>query len=141
MKVVYPRGAGIDVHKQSMTVSVIVDRQDGSAPEYQKRKLATHTGGIRELCAWREQCQVTEVGMESTGVYWKPVWNALEGRWGLHLCNPQHVRVIPGCKTDVRNGTRIGELLAYGKSPKGDGAKGLCYGAKFNEPTSNGRSR
>ena len=56
--------------------------------------------------------------MESTGVYWKPVWNALEGRWGLHLCNPQHVRVIPGCKTDVRNGTRIGELLAYGKLPE-----------------------
>ena len=75
MKVVYPRCAGIDIHKESMTVCVIVDRQDGSAPEYHKRKLATHTEGIRELCAWLEQCQVTDVGMESTGVYWKPVWN------------------------------------------------------------------
>ena len=118
MKIVYPRCAGIDIHKESMTVCVIVDRQDGSAPEYHKRKLATHTEGIRELGAWLEQCQVTDVGMESTGVYWKPVWNALEGKWGLHLCNPQHVRVIPGNKTDMRDGTRIGELLAYGKLPE-----------------------
>jgi hypothetical protein len=118
VKVVYPRCAGIDIHKQSMTVCLIVDRQDGSAPEYQKRKLATHTEGIRELCAWLEKHQVTDIGMESTGVYWKPVWNALEGRWGLHLCNPQHVRGIPGSKTDMRDGTRIGELLAYGKLPE-----------------------
>lgn len=118
MKVVYPRCAGIDIHKQSMTVCLIVDRQDGSAPEYHKRKLATHTEGIREMCAWLEEHQVTDVGMESTGVYWKPVWNALEGRWGLHLCNPQHVRAIPGSKTDIRDGTRVGELLAYGKLPE-----------------------
>jgi len=118
VKIVYPRCAGIDIHKESMTVCMIVDRQDGSAPEYHKRKLATHTEGIRELCAWLEEYQVTDVGMESTGVYWKPVWNALEGRWGLHLCNPQHVRVIPGSKTDMRDGTRVGELLAYGKLPE-----------------------
>jgi transposase len=118
VKVVYPRCAGIDIHKQSMTVCLIVDRQDGSAPAYHKRKLATHTEGIRELYAWLEKYQVTDVGMESTGVYWKPVWNALEGKWGLHLCNPQHVRVIPGSKTDIRDGTRIGELLAYGKLPE-----------------------
>jgi transposase len=101
-----------------MTVCLIVDRQDGSAPEYHKRKLATHTEGIRELSAWLEKYQVTDVGIESTGVYWKPVWNALEGKWGLHLCNPQHVRAIPGSKTDMRDGTRVGELLAYGKLPE-----------------------
>ena len=49
MKVVHPRCAGIDIHKESMTVCVIVDRQDGSAPQYHKRKLATHMEGIREL--------------------------------------------------------------------------------------------
>ncbi len=118
MKVAYPRCAGIDIHKESMTVCMIVDRQDGSAPEYQKRKLATHPEGIGELCAWLEESQATDVGMESTGVYWKPVWNALEGKWGLHLCNPQHVRAIPGAKTDMRDGTRVGELLAYGKLPE-----------------------
>ena len=56
--------------------------------------------------------------MESTGVYGKPVWNGLEGKWGLHRCNPQHVRAIPGSKTDMRDGTRIAELLAYGKLPE-----------------------
>jgi transposase len=118
VKVVYPRCAGIDMHKESMTVCVIIDRQDGSAPEYQKRKLPTHTEGIGKLDAWLKECQVTDVGMESTGVYWKPVWNALEGRFGLHLCNPQHVRAIPGSKTDLRDGTRIAELLACGKLPE-----------------------
>lgn len=118
MKIVYPRCAGIDIHKESMTVCMIVDRQDASAPEYQKRKLATHQEGVRELKNWLEKYQVTDVGMESTGVYWKPVWNALEGKWGLHLCNPQHVRVIPASKTDIRDGTRTAELLAYGKLPE-----------------------
>ena len=70
------------------------------------------------MSSWLEQYQVTDVGMESTGVYWKPVWNALEGVWKLHLCNPQHVRVIPGSKTDIRDGTRTAELLAYGKLPE-----------------------
>lgn len=118
MKVVYPRCAGMDVHKESNTICVIVDRQDGSAPEYHKRKLATHTEGLAELKAWLKEYEVTDVGMESTGVYWKPVWNALEGEFRLHLCNPQHVRVIPGSKTDMRDGTRNAELLAYGKLPE-----------------------
>jgi hypothetical protein len=117
VKVVYPRCAGIDIHKESMTVCVMIDRQDGSAPEYQQRKLPTHTEGIGKLSAWLKECQVTDVGMESTGVYWKPVWNALEGKRGLHLCNPRHVRAIPGSKTDIRDGTRITEL-ACGKLPE-----------------------
>jgi transposase len=70
------------------------------------------------LARWLEKRQVTDVGMESTGVYWKPVWNALEGKFGLHLCNPQHIRAIPGTKTDLRDGTRIADLLAYGKLPE-----------------------
>ena len=117
MKVVYPRCAGIDIHKTSMTVCIRLDR-NGSEPEYEKRKLPTHSEGIEQLIRWLEKRQVTDVGMESTGVYWKPVWNALEGKFGLHLCNPQHVRVIPGSKTDVRDGTRAAELLAYGKLPE-----------------------
>jgi transposase len=101
-----------------MTVCTILQSENGSAPEYHKRKFATHTEGIRDLAAWLREFQVTDVGMESTGVYWKPVWNALEGEWKLHLCNPQHRRAIPGSKTDFRDGTRVGELLAYGKLPE-----------------------
>jgi transposase len=118
MKVTHPRCAGIDIHKASMTVCLIVDRRNGSEPEYHKRKLPTHAEGIAQLRAWLEEHQITDVGLESTGVYWKPVWNALEGRVGLHLCNPQHVRAIPGSKTDLRDGTRLAELLAAGKLPE-----------------------
>src|SRR5262249_7658519 len=115
---VYPRCAGINIHKQTLTVCTILDTGNGSAPEYQKRKFATHTEGLGELAAWLREFSVTDVGMESTGVYWKPVWNALEGECRLHLCNPLHVRAIPGAKTDLRDGTRVAELLSYGKLPE-----------------------
>jgi len=101
-----------------MTVCVFVDQDHGSQPVYHKRTFATHTEGIQELMIWFQEHQVTEVGMEATGVYWKPVWNALEGKYGLHLCNPEHIRAIPGSKTDLRDGTRIADLLAYGKLPE-----------------------
>lgn len=118
MKVVYPRCAGIDIHKSSMTVCVYTDRGNGSEPEYEKRRIATHSEGIAELMRWLEDRRVTDVGMESTGVYWKPVWNALEGKFRLHLSNPLHIRAIPGSKTDMRDGTRIAEMLAHGKLPE-----------------------
>lgn len=118
MRTVYPRCAGMDIHKQNLTVCTIIDSENGSAPSYHKRTFATHTEGLGELAAWLRESQVTDVGMESTGVYWKPVWNALEGEWRLHLCNPQHVRAIPGAKTDLRDGTRVAELLSYGKLPE-----------------------
>jgi transposase len=83
-----------------------------------KRRYPTHTEGIRLVAAWLREHRVTDVAMEATGVYWKPVWNALEEEFHLHLCNPHHVRAIPGSKTDLRDGTRIAELLAYGKLPE-----------------------
>jgi len=118
MRVAHPHCAGIDIHKKSMTVCIFADETNGSQPAYHKRSFATHSDGIQELNAWLQQFQVTEVGMEATGVYWKPVWNALEGKYGLHLCNPEHIRAIPGSKTDLRDGTRITDLLAYGKLPE-----------------------
>jgi transposase len=117
MRVAHPRCAGIDIHKKSMTVCIFADGGDGSQPAYHKRNFDTHSQGIEELQFWMKEHQVTEVGMEATGVYWKPVWNALEGKYGLHLCNPEHIRAIPGAKTDLRDGTRIADLLAYGKLP------------------------
>ncbi len=109
---------GIDIHKKSMTVCIFADQANGSQPAYYKRNFATHSAGIQELQTWLQEHQVSEVGMEATGVYWKPVWNALEGKYGLHLCNPEHIRAIPGAKTDLRDGTRIADLLAYGKLPE-----------------------
>ena len=118
MRVTHPHCAGIDIHKKSMTVCIFADQANGSQPAYYKRNFATHSAGIQELQTWLQEHQVSEVGMEATGVYWKPVWNALEGKYGLHLCNPEHIRAIPGAKTDLRDGTRIADLLAYGKLPE-----------------------
>lgn len=117
MKVVYPHCAGIDIHKKSMTVCVFDDQGQGKAPELHRRTFPTHTEGIRDLEAWLAMYRVSDVGLESTGVYWKPVWNALEGKLGLHLSNPHHIRAIPGSKSDQRDGTRVTEMLAYGKLP------------------------
>jgi len=118
VRVVCPRCAGIDIHKDTMTVCLWVDCGDGSAPELRRRTYPTHTEGIGLVAAWLREHRVTDVGMEATGVYWKPVWNALEGEFRLHLCTPHHVRAIPGSKTDLRDGTRIAELLAHGKLPE-----------------------
>jgi transposase len=118
MKVVYSHCAGIDIHKDKMTVCVFAERERGTEPEFHRCTLPTHSQGVAELEAMLRQFAVTDVGLESTGVYWKPVWNALEGRFGLHLCNPEHVRAIPGSKTDQRDGKRLAELLAYGKLPE-----------------------
>ena len=70
MKVVYPHCAGIDIHKKSMTVCAFSDGGKGKAPEVHRRTFPTHTEGIRELEAWLRMHRVSEVGLESTGVYW-----------------------------------------------------------------------
>jgi len=101
-----------------MAVCVFVDGVSGSAPQMHKRIFPTHQAALAEMAGWLRELGVREVALESTGVYWKPVWNALEGELGLHLCNPHHVRAIPGANTDLRDGTRIAELLAYGKLPE-----------------------
>jgi transposase len=100
-----------------MTVRVFSDEGQGKAPELYKRTFPTHTEGIRELEAWLTVHGVPDAGLESTGVYWKPVWNALEGKFGLHPSNPHHIRAIPGSKSDQRDGTRVTEILACGKLP------------------------
>jgi transposase len=99
-----------------MTVGTILPSENGSAPEY--------------FAAWLREFQVTDVGMESTGVCWKPVWNALEGERKLHLCNPQHARAIPGSKTGFRDGTQVGELLAYGKLPDSSRPSAASLGSR-----------
>ena len=79
MEVIYPRCAGIDVDKQSLAGCLFLDRGNGSAPEWQKRKWGTHERAIGELAAWLRQNQVTHVAMESTGVYFA-LSSALIGR-------------------------------------------------------------
>ena len=111
MEVLHPRCAGLDVHKDSVVACV----RCVSPPEaHEVRAFATTTTGLLALADWLETHGCTTVAMEATGVYWKPVWHVLEGSFALVLANAQHIRNVPGRKTDVNDAMWIADLLAHG---------------------------
>jgi len=94
MEVIYPRCAGLDVHKQTVVACV---RIAGDGPPLQEvRTFTTTTSGLLALADWVDSFGVEQVGMEATGVYWKPVWHVLEGHFELVLANAAHVKNVPG---------------------------------------------
>jgi len=112
MKTLHRRCAGLDVHKKEVVATLrLVTRGKVS---YEVRRLATTTRGLIELAEWLEQAGCTHVAMEATGVYWKPVWHILEGRFELILANAAHIKGVPGRKSDVNDATWISDLLAHG---------------------------
>jgi transposase len=112
MDVIYPRCAGLDVHKQ--TVVACARLSGDGAPRQEVRTFATTTAGLLALADWLESLGVQHVAMEATGVYWKPVWHVLEGHFELVLANAAHVKNVPGRKTDVNDATWLADLLAHG---------------------------
>ena len=111
MEVMYPRCAGLDVHKDSVFARV----RCVSDPQHDEvRTFGTTTTALYELNEWLRTHGVTHVAMEATGVYWKPVWHMLEEGFELVLANAQHIRNVPGRKTDVNDATWIADLLAHG---------------------------
>lgn len=111
MEVLYPRCAGLDVHKDTVVACV----RCVSPPTHQEvQSFATTTTGLLALAEWLAAHGCTHVAMEATGVYWKPVWHLLEGRFELVLANAQHIRNVPGRKTDVNDAMWIADLLAHG---------------------------
>jgi transposase len=114
------RCCGIDVHKNSVTVCVLAPVGEPHI-EVKKRKFRTFTRDLKQLRAWLKNCQVTEIAMESTGQYWRPLWNLLEGEFAkLVLVNPQHIKGLNGYKTDPKDARWIADLLEGGK------LKGSC---------------
>ena len=112
MEVIYPRCAGLDVHKQTVVACV---RIAGEGPPLQQvHTFATTTSGLLALADWLDSFGVTHVAMEATGVYWKPVWHVLEGHFELVLANAAHVKNVPGRKTDVNDAMWLADLLAHG---------------------------
>jgi transposase len=112
MEVLYPRCAGIDVHKD-VVVACARLALDGKVTQ-DVRSFGTTTTALFELSAWLEAQQCTHIVMEATGVYWKPVWHVLEGTFELVLANAQHVRNVPGRKSDVNDAMWLSDLLAHG---------------------------
>jgi transposase len=114
MDLMHARSCGLDVHKKSVVACVLITRPDGSV-ERHMRTFKTMTADLLELASWLDTLQVTHVAMESTGVYWRPVFNMLEdGQRALLLVNPQHMRAVPGKKTDVKDAEWIADLLRHG---------------------------
>src|SRR5690242_20550829 len=113
MEVLYPRCAGLDVHKATVVAAVRL-AADGKVVR-EVRTFATTTAGLLELAAWLAENGCTHVAMEATGVYWRPVWHILaEGGFDPVLANPAQVKNVPGRKTDVGDATWLAELLAHG---------------------------
>lgn len=111
MEILYPRCAGLDVHKDVVVARV----RCVSEPRVEEtRSFATTTAALVELQEWLTGHGVTHVAMEATGVYWKPVWHLLEEHVELVLANAQHIRNVPGRKTDVNDAAWIADLLAHG---------------------------
>jgi transposase len=113
MDTLSPHCAGLDVHKD--TVVACVRHHAGTGrPRQEVRTFVTHTQGLADLADWLVAEGVTHAAMESTGVYWKPVFNLLEGRVEILLVNAQHIKQVPGRKTDVADCAWIAQLLQHG---------------------------
>ena len=113
MDFLYPRCAGLDVHKDTVVACVRV-AIDGNA-QAEVRTFDTTTPGLLALADWLAEHSCTHVAMEATGVYWKPVWHVLsDGDLVLILANAAHVKNVPGRKTDVADATWLADLLAHG---------------------------
>jgi transposase len=114
MDVVYERCCGLDVHKKAVTACVLTPGA-GGPPAAEIRTCATMTADLERLADWLAERGVTAVALEATGSYWKPVWNILEERgFTLTLANAQHVKNVPGRKTDVKDAQWLAELLRHG---------------------------
>jgi transposase len=115
VELLYGRCAGLDVHKKS--VSACIRITDGNRTRKETATFRTFTADLERLGKWLEEHQVTHVALESTGVFWIPVWNILErsaAGFKLTLINPQHVHALPGHKTDRKDCEYIAELLQHG---------------------------
>lgn len=113
MELLYPRCAGLDVHKKTVVACCIHTLSKGQKRQ-ETRTFGTTTRELLQLLDWLREWGCTHVAMESTGVYWQPVYNVLEGSLEILLVNAQHVKNVPGRKTDVKDAEWLAELLRHG---------------------------
>lgn len=113
MDPILARCAGLDVHQKSVVACVRKTEAGGRISE-EVRTFGTATRNLLDLSDWLASHRVEHVAMESTGVYWKPVWNLLEDRFPLLLVNPRHIKKVPGRKTDVSDSQWLAHLLQVG---------------------------
>ena len=108
-ELVVERGCGIDVHKKVLVATI-----RGTGIKLETRTFSSFTESIEQLRDWLKEEGITHIAMESTGVYWKPVFNILEADFDIILANARHIKNVPGHKTDKRDSKWISKLLLYG---------------------------
>jgi transposase len=113
MEVVHERCCGLDIHKKLIVACAVTPGNTGQ-PHKQVRTFGTMTDELQHLSDWLAEQGVTHVAMESTASYWKPIFNVLEERFELLLVNAQHLKAVPGRKTDVKDAEWIADLLRHG---------------------------
>jgi transposase len=114
VEVIYERCAGLDVGKDEVMACVRVPDSAGGRRQ-ELRSFVTFSSGLESLATWLQDHQVTQVVLEATGQYWKPIWYVLEERgFELLLVNARHVKILPGRKTDVGDAAWLCELLEHG---------------------------
>jgi len=114
MQVIYERCCGIDVQKATAVACVLATQDDGTV-QREVRTFSTMTGALEVLSAWVHEQQVQQVVLESTGMFWWPVFTILEeGGHAVLLVNPQHRRAVPGRETDVTDSIWLADLLRHG---------------------------
>lgn len=112
MEVIHPRCAGLDVHQK--TIVACARTAIGDSITHEVKTFGATTRELLALSDWLTAHDCSHVALESTGVYWKPVWHILAGSFELILANAMHIRNVPGRKTDVNDATWISDLLAHG---------------------------
>lgn len=117
MKPILECCCGLDVHKNKVTACIASGPLDKAEEELIVKEFSTMTYGLRELASWLKEHNVKTVAMESTGVFWKPVFNILEDDFTVILANATPVKNVPGLKTDKRDARGIARLLRYGLLP------------------------
>jgi transposase len=113
MQVQHTRCAGLDVHKKTVVACILTTSPDGQVQRY-RDSFSTMTSGLMALDDWLSNHDVSQVAMESTGIYWRPVFTILEATRSVMVVNAQHIKAVPGRKTDVKDAEWIAELLRHG---------------------------
>ena len=113
MQVLHACCCGLDVHKRFVVACLITHAEDGKQHK-ELRRFDTVTPELLRLVDWLQSAGCTHVALESTGVYWKPIFNVMEGLFELVLVNAQHMKAVPGRKTDTKDAEWIADLLQHG---------------------------
>jgi transposase len=113
MQAIIERCCGLDVHQETVVACLLVGAP-GAQPMKEVRTFGAVTRDLEALRDWLQEAGATHVGMESTGVYWRPVYAVLDGRFDLIVGNARHIRNVPGRKTDVKDSEWIADLVRHG---------------------------